>query len=308
MLKHVMTGAATLALLFAGPLHAQTGQSAPAPAPATKDADPALWVIKDADTTIYLFGTVHVLKPGLSWFDEAVKKAFDKSKEVVLELPDLDQTAIQQAVLARAPDKSGTPLSAKLPAEDKPLYEKAITEYGAPVGLSVPVMDRFKPWFAAITLTQLPLAKLGYDPSSGAEKVLTAAAKAANKPLSGLETIDQQLGYFDGLPESQQIKFLEITLKELPKSGETLGKMVDQWAAGNPEALGETINEGLREQPEIGAILLTERNKRWASWISERMKQPGVVFIAVGAGHLAGKDSVQNQLAAYKITPRRVKY
>ncbi|MBX9815601.1 MAG: polysaccharide biosynthesis protein GumN [Proteobacteria bacterium SG_bin5] len=308
-LRDVIGAPLALALMLVAPARAQTPTAAPAPAPAaTQDADPALWVVKDADTTIYLFGTVHVLKPGLSWFDEAVKKAFDDSKELVLELPDLDQAAIQQAVLARAPDKSGTPLSAKLPEAERPLYSKAIADYAAPVGLTEPVMDRFKPWFAAITLTQLPLAKLGYDPSSGAEKVLTAAAKAANKPISGLETIDQQLGYFDTLPEPQQIKFLELTLKELPKEGETLDKMVKQWAAGDPEALGATINEGLREQPEIGAVLLTERNKRWASWIADRMKQPGVVFVAVGAGHLAGKDSVQNQLTPYKITATRVNY
>ena len=308
MLKKLVSSAAPLALLFAGPLHAQTAPAAPAPAVATQDADPALWVVKDADTTIYLFGTVHVLKPGLSWFDEAVKKAFDASGELVLEIADLDPVKAQPIVAKLALNPAGAPLSTKLPEADRAAYVQAITDYAAPIGLTQPVVDRFKPWYAGLLLSQLPLAKLGYNPESGAEKNLLAAAQAANKPVIGLETIEQQLGYFDALPEAVQLKYLQLTLKELPETGKTIDKMVQQWAAGNPEALGATLNEGLREQPELGAALLTERNKRWAAWIAERMKQPGVVFIAVGAGHLAGQESVQSQLAPYKITATRVKY
>ena len=305
MMKHLLGATSALALLFVGPANAQ---SAPAPAPAaaaaTVDADPALWMIKKGNATVYLFGTVHVLKPGLSWFDEEVKAAFDRSDRLILELPDVDEAASQPLVLKLATDTSGVPLTQKLPAADRVAYEKALTGLGIPTA----AFDKFEPWFAAINLGLIPLLKLGYDPNSGAEKTLLAAAKKEHKPVAGFESLEQQLGYFDTMPERLQIKYLDETVKDLPKAGATIDKMVAQWAAGDPDALGVTLNEGLNAQPELAKILLADRNKRWAAVINDLLSRPGTTFIAVGAGHLAGKVSVQNQLKRYGITTTRVKY
>lgn len=280
-------------------------QPAPAPPPAANDADPALWVVKDRDTTIYLFGTVHVLKPGLSWFDEAVRAAFDKSQSVVLEMVQPDAQTMQSIVAARAMSPaSAPPLTETLPADKRAAYAKAMADVGLPAN----AFDRMKPWFAAVNLSLLPLMKSGYDPNQGPEQVLTAAAKAANKPVSGLETAEQQIGYFDALSAPAQVTFLTGTVDELPNIGETMASMVADWSKGDAEALGKLMNDKLKDTPEVAKLLLFDRNARWADWIARRMKEPGVVFVAVGAGHLAGHESVIDKLKPYKLKAVRVKY
>lgn len=299
------TATAPLALLFS-PL--AFGQAAPATAPAAvqgRPADPALWVVKDADTTIYLFGTVHVLKPGLSWFDSAVKTAFDKSDTLVLELVEPDPATMQGLLVKMALAPAGSkPIAEQLPADKRDAYLKAMADIGVPPA----AFDALQPWVAGITLSVAGLPKLGYDPNSGAEKVLTAAARDSAKPVIGLETAEQQLGYFAGMPNALQIAFLASAVDDYPKLGAELGKMIDQWAAGDPEALGATMNEGMRDTPELAKILLADRNARWAKWIEARLQKPGTVFLAVGAGHLAGADSVQAFLARDRVKAERIRY
>lgn len=278
----------------------------PAAAPAattTVAAKPGLWTIKDADTTIYLFGTVHVLKPGLSWFDGAVKQAFDKSDEMVLEmvLPE-DQAEAAKVTMPLAMDKSGKTLSSKLDPEALKAYQAALGGLGVPAN----AFDAFKPWFAAVTLSILPLTKFGYDPTQGVEMQLTAAAKAASKPISGFETLEEQLGFFDSVPEDGQISFLNVTVKDIDKLGPQLDKMVALWSKGDTVNLATTMNEGMAGTPELTKILLWDRNERWADQIKTRMDKPGTVFIAVGAGHLAGAKSVQDYLKERGLKVRRV--
>ena len=302
MIKTFGAALSAIALTLSLPACAQ---STPAPAATTQDADPALWVVKDQDTTIYLFGTIHVLKPGLSWFDEAVKKAFDASQEVKLELVMPEPKAMQSLVLATGMAPAGTPpLTERLPADKRAAFTKAVTDLGLPAN----ALDQYKPWLAATQLSIAPLSKQGYAAESGPEEVITAAAKEAGKPVTGLETAAQQLGYFSSLSDAAQIKFLTSTLDDLPKGNDEMDTMVDDWARGKPELLAKTMNDDLKDSPELAKTLLVDRNKRWAAWIKQRMTTPGTVFIAVGAGHLAGKDSVQAQLAKLGVKTARVNY
>lgn len=297
----------TLALLLTGPA---TAQQASAPAPSavkTVDADPAIWVVKDADTTVYLFGTVHILKPGLSWFDEAVKDAFDKSANVVMELPPQDPAKAgetQQTVfrLARATD--GRTLTEKLPADKRAAFAAVLAKFDQPAN----AFDGFEPWFASVLLSQLALAKAGYAADSGVEPALAAAARAQHKPATGLETLEQQLGYFHGLPEADQVAFLIASIDEIGMFSTVLDSLVTKWSQGDPKGLADLLNKGIASQPNVYNALLKDRNTRWAAWIDARMKQPGTVFVAVGAGHLAGPDSVQEQLKPYHLRAVRVRY
>lgn len=296
--------AAALFAIVSLPACAQPAPTAPVPA-VTTDADPALWVVKDKDTTIYLFGTVHVLKPGLTWFDEAVKTAFDASDDVVLEMLQPDQAAMQKLVAEKGTIPAGAPrLTAMLPEGKRAAYAKALADLKIPAA----ALDGYKPWFAAVNLSLIPLMKAGYDPAQGPETILTAAAKTSKKTMVGLETAQEQLGFFDGLSQPSQVAFLTETVDELPKAGETMATMVGDWSKGDPDALGKMMNENLKDTPEVAKVLLTDRNARWAKWIDTRMDTPGTVFIAVGAGHLAGPDSVQAQLKAHKLKAVRVKY
>ncbi len=308
MIKTIGAALSAIALTLSLPACAQPRPQAQ-PQPKSKltapDADPALWVVKDQDTTIYLFGTIHVLKPGMTWFDEAVKKAFDSASEVKLELVMPDPATMQSLVMATGVAPTGTPpLTQRLPADKRAAYAKAVTDLGLPAN----ALDTYKPWLAATQLSIAPLSKLGYDSTNGPEEVITAAAKAAGKPVTGLETAAQQLGYFSGLSEPAQIQFLTSTIDELPTLAKTMATMVDDWAEGKPEALAKEMNDSLKDSPEVAKTLLVDRNQRWAGWIKQRMAQPGTVFIAVGAGHLAGKDSVQAQLAKLGVKSARVAY
>ncbi|SEM49488.1 hypothetical protein SAMN05192583_0402 [Sphingomonas gellani] len=303
------TTATILALLLALPA---CGQQRSAPKQATKtthvraanDADPALWVVKDKDTTVYLFGTIHVLKPGLSWFDEAVKTAFDRSDTLALEMVEPDKATAQGIITAKGLNPTGPTLTERLPANKRAAYTRTLTDLGLPAN----ALDRMKPWYAAMNLSLLPIMKMGYDPAQGPETVLTAAAKASGKKVAALETFEQQIGFFDGLSPSAQTQFLLSTVDEVPKAGEEMSKMVDEWSRGDPDALARDMNDSLKDSPEVAKTLLTDRNARWAKWIENRMKTPGTVFVAVGAGHLAGPQSVQAHLMRDKVKVSRIRY
>jgi uncharacterized protein len=278
--------------------------AAPLPKPVAKpvQAKPALWVVKDKDTTIYLFGTVHVLRPEVRWFSGAVKAAYDASSEVRLEMIAPEAAEMQELVVKLALDPAGKPLSEKLGPETAALWRKTAGEMGLPVA----GFEALKPWFAATVLSVVAIQKAGLNPESGAEKVLTAAAKADGKTLTGFETAEEQLGFFNSFAEPVQIAFLKSSLTELPKAVPMLDAMIASWGKGDPEALGAQLNASMTDTPELGRVLLTERNKRWASWIAKRMETPGTLFVAVGAGHLAGKESVQAFLKALKLKAKRV--
>jgi len=301
-LKSVLAATAICALAWAMPAAAQSTPT-DAPAVTVKDVDPALWVVKDEDTTIYLFGSIHLLKPGLGWFDDGVKTAFDSSDQLVLELVEPPAAEVQALFGKLAMDQQGKTLRSKMNDADRAVYEAAMGKLGIPA----PAFDPFEPWAAGITLSVVAMQKSGFDPNSGVEMQLTAAAKVSNKPIAGLETMEFQLGLFDTLPEAEQITFLVEAAKMIDEVGTTADKMVAMWASAETDSLGQLMNEGLTSRTLYDA-LLTKRNANWAKWISARMAKPGVTFMAVGAGHLAGPTSVQNLLPAYGLSATRVAY
>ncbi len=310
-MKHLLLNSALLAVTLAlstvgGPTStaalAQEPQATPS-APAITDVDPALWVVKDADTTIYLFGTVHILKPGMGWFDEAVKEAFDKSDRLVLEIVQPDAATTQQLFAKYGIDQTGKTLTSKMNEEQNAIYAKAMEKVGLPVAAFEPL----DPWAAAVTIQILGLQKGGYDVNSGVETQLTAAAKASNKTIAAVETMESQLAIFDGLSQETQINFLVEGAKGVDSMTVNMDKMVDYWAKPDPDALAQIMNEGMTE-PKLYAALLTNRNANWAAWINKQLEKPGTTFMAVGAGHLAGPTSVQNLLSAYGLKAVRVAY
>ncbi len=299
-MRKFFTSVATAALLLSPAAASAKKEVAPA---AITNAKPAMWVVNDADTTIYLFGTIHVLKPEVQWFNGAVKSAFDSSSELIVEMIEPDAATAQKVVIEKAVDKDGPALTKKLPAATAVKYRAMMKDLGQPAE----AFEMFEPWFISNLLVLLPVQKLGYDGEKGADKVLMGAAKANGKKLGELETMEQQLNFFDTMPEADQIAYLISTIDDASKMDVELGKMVNSWAKGDPVGLDASMNEGLKDFPKMRKLLLTDRNANWARWIDKRMEQPGTVFLAVGAGHLAGKDSVQTMLKAYKIKAKRVK-
>ena len=125
--------------------------------------------------------------------------------------------------------------------------------------------------------------------------------------MGELESFEWQMSLFDTLPEEQQLAMLKGYLDEMDKADAFIPAMMESWAAGDTEKLASLMNEALKDDPKLAKLLLADRNAKWADWIQKRMAQPGTVFVAVGAGHLGGKDSVQDYLAKKGLKTERVK-
>lgn len=281
-------------------------QSQPTPqkveaVPAPLVAKPALWKIADSDTTIYLFGTIHLLPAGIEWYDGPVATAFEQSKELVTEIPESSDGQMMNLTLKYGMLPAGQSLREQMTADERTKYEGAMTGLGLPPA----AFDRFKPWFAALALAILPLQKAGYSMENGIENQLDKRNKALGRPRSGLETLEDQLGIFDGFSPAVQKTYLFSVIDAIPTITTDIDKMVQSWAKGDVEGLAALMNDPT-EDPALYEALLSKRNKNWVVWFDKRMDQPGVVFVAVGAGHLGSKDSVQDLLAQGGIKVTRV--
>lgn len=296
--------ASTIALLAGSPAIAEDKPAAQPAAATTASAPsgPALWKVADADTTIYLFGTVHVLPKNVEWYDATIAKAFEGSDILVTEIPmdAASEAEMQKLTMAKGMLPQGTTLRSLLTPEQTKQYTAALAKLGAPAE----AFDPLKPWLVGLTLSILPLMQSGYDPNSGVEKVLLS--KAGDKPKGALETAEYQLGIFDGMAQEAQLSFLMEAATEMDKTKPMLDRMVAEWVEGDADQLAEVMNEGM-DDPAVAEVLLYKRNANWAEWIDTRLDTPGTVFIAVGAGHLAGPKSVQDVLSQKGIKVTRVK-
>ncbi len=304
LIRRLLALLSPLALGWSAGAQAQQHHPTPQPAvlvPAPETLHPALWKVADADTTIYLFGTIHALPKGLDWLDGPIAQALDGSQQLVTEIPELDPVAVQTVVLRRGMLPAGQTLRPKLRPKERARLEAALKSAGLPVS----AFDRYKPWYAAVVLGSLPIANSGYGTAEGVEDRLAARAKAHAVPRTGLETFDYQLGIFDTLPAASQRKFLMGVIDESKTVADELATLVSEWGQGHAARLAELLNDEASD-PAMTRALVAERNRNWAAWIKARLASPGTVFVAVGAGHLAGKGSVQNDLAVAGVATTRV--
>lgn len=285
---------AGLALLAAAPA------ARPAPPP---HGHPAMWKLADNDTTIYLFGTFHLLPQGENWRTPAFDKALGSADELVMEIPNLDDSnALVQAMLKLGMKPGLPPLVERVPADKRAALKAMIAESGLPEQ----VLNNMKTWAAALLLEGVLFKRLHLEPNSGVETTLIGPWRKSGKPLEGLETAEQQFGLFDHLSEAAQSNLLAGEVSDIEKAGPQFHAMIQAWMNGNVPGIARTFNDDMKDSPELMKALLADRNARWADWLKARMAKPGTVFVAVGAGHLAGKDSVENMLAAKGLKVTRV--
>jgi len=298
----ITTALTVSAFLLAGPALAQD-QIAPevSEETATESGSPALWKVADEDTTIYLFGTVHALPEDVEWSTPMLENALAESDSIVTEIkmgPEIGQE-MQTLVMTMGVLPKGTTLRSLLSEGQKASFEEAMGKLSVPPA----AFDQFEPWYAGMMMSMLPLLQQGYSPDAGVEKVLLT--KAGEKDQQALETIEFQISVFDELPQESQIGFLIDAANGIDEIKPMLDKMVAEWVEGDADALAKLMNEGLTD-PAVAVSLLYMRNRNWADWIDTRLDIPGTVFIAVGAGHLAGDKSVQDYLAEREIETIRV--
>jgi hypothetical protein len=265
-------------------------------------AQPALWAVSDKDSTVYLFGTVHLLDPSISWRDARLDEALAKSSEIWFEL-DLEQAqnpANIQPLQSLLIDPA-KPLSKRLTPEQHQRFVDAATKLGLPAQQ----LDALRPWFAALNLALTSLTKAGAATTSGVDQILFK--ERVGKELSTFETLEQQFRVFADLPADVEVEYLMQTIDSLDEGPAYFQSIVDAWAKGDQKALNTLlIAPALTETPEVYAVLFKNRNIAWAERLDEEMKGAGVDFVAVGAGHLVGKDSVQELLRAKGYKVKRV--
>ena len=260
---------------------------------------PALWVVKDADSTLYLFGSVHVLRPTTGWSSPRVQAAFDSASDIWFEISNPDDQAAIVPLMQQYGLSPTYRNATALTTGELTLFGNAAQS----VGSDAVRMDNYRPWLAALTLSVAPLVKAGYDPKSGVELVLKARAEAAGKPIHGFETLDKQIGILAQLPEDVQMAFLRETLKDYEKAATQLDDMVTAWASGDVDTIDRIMVEEMKAaSPALYQALLVDRNTDWADQIQTLLQGSGTAFIAVGAGHLAGDDSVQAILQKRGVT------
>ncbi len=265
-------------------------------------AEPAMWVIKDNDSTIYLIGTVHLLRHETEWNATKVKKAVAESTQLWLEATDVDDLAKVAPAMAQYGVDMEHPLSSKLNATQKQKLASVAETYSLPLE----TLESMKPWMAAMLCTVLPLQKAGFDPSSGVDLVLKAQATKEGDQIFGFETAEEQIRFFAELSEADQIAFLDQTLTDVAKGISELDKVAKAWVDGDVETIGKLLDtEFKKDAPALYQKLLVQRNIAWADKIVKILKGSGVQQIAVGAAHLAGPDSLQVQLAKRGIKVER---
>lgn len=281
---------------------AAAGVSAPA------RAEPPMWVVRDADSTIYLFGTAHLLDPSIEWRTERVQKALDDATQLWVEIaiPPGGELQMAMAMLQRAlsPDK---PLSSQLTEAEQKQLRKLLARLpdGAALGM---VIESTKPWFATVLLGTAPLMAAGYDAQAGADMVLMRVAREQGDEVLGLETAEQQIEWLASAPEEEQLaalkRLLAIPEDEFDASIREMDEAVRAWMKGDPKPL-EKVGEAWRtgQDSALSAAtsyeqMIVRRNENWAEQIEKLMAGSGVAFVAVGAGHLVGPDSLQEKLKA----------
>lgn len=239
-----------------------------------------MWVVQDADTTIYLFGTFHALDSRTSWFSSSVRAAFESSEALVLETLVPENPAELHSTIAR--NSMGTDV--------KP---------GDPVIGS----ERAPSYVASAGQAMSAGRSMGISVEHGADAVLRRAANATGKRVEGLESFEYQLRMFASLPPAPP-------MKGSPQGANGLAGYIDDmqsaWRRGDNDRFATILNTVRSQSPQTYKTLFVDRNANWAAWIANRMTQPGTVFVAVGTGHLVGPESVQEHLAARGIKSAKV--
>lgn len=265
---------------------------------------PALWKIADRDTTIFLFGTIHALPPHFEWETPALRKVVAGADRLVLEaVIDRDDPGSAGALLRLGTTAKPLPPVA---ARVDPKYRIKLTQMIGKSGVPAALLDRMKTWAAAMVLFGVTVQGLGVSGADGVEEQLKSEFREAGKPVEGLETLEQQLSFFDALGEAEQRDFLESVVDSDADDAADFGRMLGAWSHGDERGIQASFDKDMKATEALREVLIARRNARWADLLVERLKRPGTAFVAVGAGHLAGPQSVQAMLAKRGIRARRV--
>lgn len=261
---------------------------------------PALWQVQRGELKGWLFGTIHVLPSGIAWDTPAIKDAMGQADRLVLEAADLQDEQKTLGLfeqMGRSPDLP--PLEARVPEAEKAPLLKALSDGGT----SSQLLSGYESWAAAMLLSAANQQGLGVSQDDGVEPVLISTFKKAGKPIKGLETVERQFGAFDTLPEAAQAKLLVQTVHEAKDMKALYDRILKAWVHGDMDAIAKEDQNGEQPDPVVEEAVLVARNRDWAKAIEPMKGRP---FIAVGAGHLTGRENLIDLLKAQGFTITRV--
>ena len=259
-----------------------------------------MWLVEDADTRVYLLGTMHALPPGTDWDDGAVGQAIASADELMMELSPRELAAAGAMFQKLAPRAAPLPIEARLSGASLTRYRALEASGGAFDG------DKLDDWAVMILIGQRAARAAALSPAAGVENGLTEIFAAADKPIRGLESAQSQLMLFENLDAPTQRALLT---RAADKADNAVGKvtaLTAAWSRGDVAALEKMINDDVDAVPAARDAIITDRNRRWSAWVQKRMARPGTVLMAVGTGHLIGADGVPAMLAAEGVTVTRV--
>lgn len=290
-----------VALLLAAPLRA--AQAEP--------PVPLLWKVSDADNSVYLLGSFHLLKPGDYPLSKDVDAAFADAKSLVFEIPpqEIASPELAMQMSQAALRKDGTSLDSDLPpalAAKLKAWETAHAASLQKIGLSAQALQMFQPWFAGLVVSMVQMDADGLDAKLGLDQHFAAEATAKGTPTSGLETGAQQIAFLSGMDPAEQLQFLAESIDESRDGSQELEKLHTAWRAGDIHALWDGMAADMKRQyPKLYAHINVDRNDAWVPRIEQRLAAPGHddTLIVVGALHLLGSDGVVQKLRArgYKV-------
>jgi uncharacterized protein YbaP (TraB family) len=260
-----------------------------------------LWKADLGKGTVYLLGSIHMLRREEMALKPIIYETFNKAKRLVFEIDLLDESPekTQKLIAQKGINLDGKLLQHEVSRET---FQWA-TIWANELGIDIKRLMPLKPWLAGLMMTVLSLQKFGFDPSAGVDRQLAQRAKLANKPVSGLESLESQFAMLDGLPARLQEMMLRQSLADMERVKTTVDEMVRAWRDGDISTAEKLFLGSIKEYPELEEKLLNERNRNWLPQIEKFLQQDEDTLVVVGAAHLVGKNGVVELLKArgYKV-------
>ena len=256
----------------------------------TAYAGSPVWAIHGDHNTVYLAGSVHLLKAGDARLPTAFDRAYGGSKALVMELDmsKVDQMEVAGWMMEHGMIKDGETLRSTIGEER---YRRVVTEANR-LGVPMEAADKLQPWALGLQLLEIQYMKLGFDPQQGVEQQLQQRARTDGKPISGLETISEQLGVLQSMPAADQARFLDMVVTEMHDVETETQAVVGAWRTGDSAKLAALLSDEYKSFPALYRLLVTERNKRWVPQIEKLLHGNQDYFVVVGALHLVGEGGL----------------
>jgi uncharacterized protein YbaP (TraB family) len=253
-----------------------------------------LWMAEGTANRVYLLGSVHLLRAQDHPLPRVIDDVYDDAETLYMELDmdDLDPVLMQSTINRLGMLDEGESLR-DLMGDD--LYAEAVA-VAEELDLPLEMLERTEPWFAAITVEQLALARIGFNPSYGVEMHLLKKATQDGKAILGFESVEQQLAYLDGLSLDAQRELLMQTLTESAAIREIMDDLILAWRSGDIDFLERTLLEDVSGYPELYDTIVASRNRLWVDTIDGLLGHAEDYLVVVGALHLVGKDGVPQLL------------